>query len=238
MYTAKLFAALPLAALFFSACDVAKPTGGDYRLQGVNADTLITQSLFNDKAATLSEEAVQKILDGGFRLPQKARVAVVKLESPQLRRVYFWSDEEYLKTQQSYLDLFTQKLSASARVTKVSVVPDLLISKTPSFTQIREAAVRLQADLVVVYGIASDLYANYRLFGKNDLKAFATTQLIVMDVRTGLVPFSTVVTRDTLSQKKKDEVNEWEARSRIQHAAALLTINEIGNQLTAFLQKE
>lgn len=235
MYSTKIFAALLTAALFFSACYVSKPAYGDYRSQ--SADTLITQSLFTDKAATISEEGAQKILDGSYRLPQKIRVAVVKLESAQQRRSW-WSDEEYLKTQQSYLDLFTEKLKASARVTKLTVIPDLLLSKTPSFTQIREAALRMQADAVVVYAINGDLYANYKLFGKTDIKAFATTQLIVMDVRTGLVPFSTVVTKDFLSQKKKEELTEDEARRRIQHEAVLLTIGDSGSQLAAFLQKD
>lgn len=237
MSTLPFFSSLLLAASF-SACEVARPINADYRSQGSNADTLITQSLFADKTSTVSEEAVQKILDGNYQLPQKVRAAIVKLESPQQRGRFFWGDEEYLKTQQSYLDLFTQKLTASPRITKLSVVPDLLVSKTPSFTQLREAAVRMQADVVVVYSINSDIYANYKLFGKNDIKAFATTQLIVMDVRTGLVPFSTVVTKDALSQKKKEEVSEAEARSRVQSEAVLLTINDIGNGLTAFLQKQ
>lgn len=236
MSTLNFFSTLLFAAFCFSACEVTKPLG-DHRPPGSPADTLITQSLFADRAATLSEDAVQKILDGTFQLPKTLRVAVVKLESPQQRGRFYWSDEDYLKTQQAYLDLFSEKLTASARVTKLSVVPDLLLSKTPTFTQIREAAVRLQADAVVVYAVSSDVYANYKIIGKTDIKAFATTQLIVMDVRTGLIPFSAVATRDLLSQKKKDELNDAEARSRIQHEAVLLTINDIGARLTAFLQR-
>ena len=233
----KFYPALFLAIICFSACDVSKPYSSDYAIRGVSsADTLITQSLFADKAATISEENVQKILDGDYRLPQKLRVAIVKLENAQQRR-YWWSDEDYLKTQQAYLDLFSDKLKQSARVTKLAVVPDLLISRSPSFTQIREAAVRMQADVAVIYAINSDIYANYKIFGKTDMKAFATTQLVILDVRTGLIPFSTIATKDVLSQKKKEEMNDWEARNRIQSEAVLLTINEIGNQLTNFLQK-
>lgn len=235
MLVRKLFPSLLFSAIFFVSCDVSRPVTSDYLLRGVTTDTLITQSLFADRNATISEENVQKILDGTYQLPQKLRVAIVMLENPQQRR-YWWNDEDYLKTQQSYLDLFTQKMKQSPRVTKLSVVPDLLISRSPSFTQIREAALRMQADVAVVYAINSDLYSKFKLFGKDDLKAFATTQLIVLDVRTGLVPFSTIVTRDVLSQKKKEELSEWEARSRIQNEAVLLTINDIGEKLTGFLQ--
>ena len=224
---------------FVAACGTNRPIGGDVVSGlGYAADTLITQSLFNDRSSTISEEAIQKILEGTYRLPRQLRVAMVRLDPIAQQRRNNWSyrsDEQYLKTQQSYLDSFSAKLKIFPRVIKLSLIPDLLISRTPSFTSIREAAVRMQADVVVVYAITSDLYSRYKLFSKPDIKAFATTQLVLLDVKTGLVPFSTIVTRDVLSQKRKEELDNNEAASRIQHEAVLLTINEIGQQLTEVL---
>lgn len=220
------------------ACETTRSLGNHSGLDKSSGDTLITQSLFNDRASTISEENIQRILDGTYKLPQQLRVAIVRLEpTPQLRRYYwnYWTDEQYLKTQQSYLDLFSDKFKQSSRVTKLNIIPDLLISKTPSFTNIREAAIRMQADVVVIYAIASDIYSKYKLFSKPDIKAFATTQLIILEVRTGLIPFSTIVTKDFLSQKKKEELDNAEAASRIQNEAVLLTINEIGQKITEFL---
>ena len=225
-------------AVFISSCETASKLSSPTPASGVEyADTLITQSLFNDRSSTINEEGIQKILDGNYKLPQQLRVAIVKLE-PQLKAHYwsYWNDEEYLKTQQAYLDLFSEKFRQSSRVTKLTIIPDLLISKTPSFTNIREAAVRMQADIVVVYSITGDIYSKYKLFTKTDIKAFATTQLIVLDVRTGLVPFSTIVTKDYLSQKRKEEMGYLEARNRIQNEAVLLTISEIGQQVIEFLR--
>jgi hypothetical protein len=233
----KLFFAFA-AAFFLMSCETARPITGAHSTSYPTADTLITQSLFNDRSSTISEESIQKILEGSYRLPKQLRVAVVRLEpTAQQRRIYwnYWSDEQYLKTQQSYLDLFSEKLRQSARVTSLSIIPDLLISRAPSFTSIREAAVRMQADVVVVYAIASDLYSRYKLFSKPDLKAFATTQLILLDVKTGLVPFSAIVTKDVLSQRRKEELDNAEAAGRVQHEAVLLTINEVGLQLVAAL---
>lgn len=225
-------------AVFISSCETASKLSSPTPASGPEyADTLITQSLFNDRSSTINEEGIQKILDGNYKLPQQLRVAIVKLE-PQLKAHYwsYWNDEEYLKTQQAYLDLFSEKFRQSSRVTKLTIIPDLLISKTPSFTSIREAAVRMQADIVVVYSITGDIYSKYKLFTKTDIKAFATTQLIVLDVRTGLVPFSTIVTKDYLSQKRKEEMGYLEARNRIQNEAVLLTISEIGQQVIEFLR--
>jgi hypothetical protein len=221
-----------------TACGSTRPTGNSSGLDTPSGDTLITQSLFSDRTSTISEENVQRILDGTYKLPQQLRVAIVRLEpTPQLKRYYwnYWSDEQYLKTQQSYLDLLADKFKQSSRVTKLSIIPDLLISKTPSFTNIREAAVRMQADVVVVYAVTSDIYSKYKLFSKPDIKAFATTQLIILDIRTGLIPFSTIATKDFLSQKKKEELDNTEAASRIQNEAVLLTISDIGQKITDFL---
>ena len=227
-----------LSVIFFMiSCGTAKPITTSSGDSFTNQDTLITQSLFNDRNASISEENIQKILEGNYRLPQQLRVAIVRLDNTSQRRSY-WGDEQYLKTQQSYLDLFQEKLKQSARVANVSIIPDLLISKSPSFTTIREAAVRMQADVVVIYTINSDLYSKYKFFSKPDIKAFATTQLIMLDVRTGLIPFSSIVTKDALSQKTKEELDNTEAANRIQNEAVLLTINDIGQKITAFLNKK
>ncbi len=221
--------------ILLTACSTGRSLAYNEEGGNPNNDTLITQSLFTDRASTIPEENIQKILDGSYKLPQELRVAIVKLEPASPLKRYYWSDEQYLKTQQSYLDLFADRFRQSSRVTKLSVIPDLLISRTPTFTAIREAAVRMQADVVVVYAITSDTYSKYKLFSKAYIKAFATTQLIILDVRTGLIPFSTIVTKDHLSQKKKEELDNAEATSRIQHEAVLLTIDEIGQKITEFL---
>jgi hypothetical protein len=234
---------LPLlfVALLVVACTTQRPINQYAGIETYGSDTLIIQSLFSDKSASISEENIQKILEGSYRLPAKMRVALVKLEPAGKPGRSYWlygNDEDYLKTQQSYLDLFSQRFTESPRVIKTSIIPDLLISKTPSFTNIRESAVRMQADVVVVYSITSDLYSKYKLFSRPDIKAFATTQLIILDVRTGLIPFSTIVTRDILSQKQKEELSHAEAANRIQREAVLLTINEIGQKITAFLNTD
>jgi hypothetical protein len=222
--------------ILLTACNTTRPFANNSQVETSIGDTLITQSLFNDKASTISEENIQKILDGSYKLPQQLRIGIVRLQ-PKIQRYYsmYSNDEQYLKTQQSYLDLFTEKFKLSPRVIKISMIPDLLISKTPSFTNIREAAIRMQVDAVVIYSITSDIYSKYKLFSKTDIKAFATTQLILLDIRTGLVPFSTTVTRDYLSQKNKEELDNTEAISRIQNEAVLLTIKEIGEKINSFL---
>lgn len=230
---------LILAAIILASCSAPKQISNLNEYNYVNNDAPITKSLFDDKSSTISEENIQKILDGNYKLPNDLRVAFVKLESSQnQRRYYYWSDEQYLKSQQEYLDLFSEKFKNSNRVKSIATIPDILISKNPTFMSIRESAVRTQSDIAVIYSINSDIYSQYKLFSKTNIKAFATTQLIVLDVRTGLVPFTTIVTKDFQGKKNETDLNESEATNRIKNQAVLLTIEEVGEQINEFLTKD
>lgn len=199
-------------------------------------DPPITQSLFDDKNSTITEENIQKILNGDYTLPNDLRVTIVELESNRNFRNYNWNNEEYLKSKQEFLDLFVAKFEMAERVKKVFKIPDMLISSQPTFTNIREAAVRTQSDIVLVYSIESDIYSNYKMFSKTEIKAFATTQLILLDVRTGLIPFTTIVTKEYQSKRQENELNDMEAANRIKNEAVLLTIEEIGQEIIQFLE--
>ena len=59
-----------------------------------------------------------------------------------------------------------------------------------------------------------------------------------MDVRTGLIPFSTIITEEYQSKRQENELNDNEAENRIKHEAVLLTIQEIGERINSFLKNE
>ncbi len=234
---------LLLGALMLFSCITTKKTSpsSDVPLRSYglssNEEPPITQSLFNDKGSTISEADIRRILDGDYTLPRTLRVAIVRLDGQNSKR-YYRSDEQYLKSQQAYLDLFSEKLRQCTRVSRISIVPDIMLPDSPSFTTIRESAVRMQADVIIVYAITSDIYSRYKVFSKADIKAFATTQLAVLDVRTGLIPFSSIVTRDFQAKRQEGELNDYETSNRVKNEAVLRTIEAIGAQLTTFLDKQ
>ena len=196
----------------------------------------ITQSLFSDKEANISEENIQRILGGKYTMADKLRVAVVNLENNQYRRNN-WNDENYLSSRQKYLETITDNLRRQPRVESVSLIPGIMLSDYPSFTNIREAGVRMQADVVLVYSVAGGTYYKYKMFKADSFKAFATTQVLMIDTRTGMVPFTDVVTKDYLATKEKEDFNNDDAERRAQEEAVTLTLDGICNHLNAFLAK-
>ncbi len=190
-----------LSIVTLVSCNTARYAGaGQLPQNDQQTDPLITQSLFDDKTSSISEENIQRILAGDYALPTKLRVAVVNLETPQQYR-YNWNDEAYIKNQQVYVQTITDQLLKSARVNNITVMPGLMISKPFSITNLREAGVRMQADILIIYSTVADIYYKYKMFSKDDIKAFATTQVVLLDTRTALVPFTFVSTKDVLAQK-------------------------------------
>ena len=228
---------LVIVATVLSCCTSTEPysTGAVHR--AYTPPEVITQSLFDSKDRTISEEDIHRLLKGKIVLPDTVRVALFKYSSTSINRYYtnWWTDEEYLKTQQSFVDTLVNQIGLAKKVKKVIPVPTLMTTANPNITQLRETAVRLQADILVVYSVTSDIYYKYRLFEKNEAKAFATCETILMDTRTGVIPHSQIVTREKLLKKEQNDLNDTETRKKAEREAVLLTLVETGNGIARFL---
>ena len=223
---------LPLIALFFIQCSINREMGNPSR-------QVITESLFNDKDRTLSEENIKTLLDGKLILPDTLRVAVFKVGMNNhfySNMLYSRNYEVSIKGQQNLFDSLAASLKQNARIEQVHSIPTMMLSTYPNITQLREASVRLQSDILIVYSTTSDIYYHQKIIKKDEIKAFATTELFVLDVRTSLIPFSTVVTKDYIAKEIKGELNA-ETRKRAEQEATLQTLMEIGEQVKKFLNK-
>jgi hypothetical protein len=200
-------------------------------------------SLFHGDQDFVTEDAVQKILSSKIQLPAKSKIAILRYEDPDDERYaltyysyYYWRSEAYIKLHQQLVDTLQYLLLSSGRVSEATILPSMLIPKQPSVSMIRQAGVRLQANLVLVYRITSDVYYDYLLFTQDEIKAYSTCEVVVFDTRTGIIPFTTVVTRDILRKRLSSEVAREEAIKRVQKEASLLVMNTIGEELAVFLK--
>lgn len=239
MKTQKLLT-LTVTALILAGCSTTRPVNYGLEPQQTDKQEVITQSLFDSKDRTISEQDIQRLLKGKIIIPDTIRVAVYKYASTSMNRYYsyYWNDEEYLKTQQSYIDTLVEQLKTSDKVKKVIMVPSIMISKYPNITQLRESAVRLQADLLLVFSINSDIYYKYKAFKKNEAKAFATCETILMDTRTGVIPYSSVVTKENLVKKEQEDWTNEETRKRAENGAVILTLIDTGKSVAEFLDSD
>ncbi len=203
-----------------------------------NTPTL-KQSLFNSKDRTISEIGIQQILNSKIVLPDTIRIALLNYSPNSISRYYdaYWNNEAYLKLQQAYIDAIKTQLNEVPSVKKIILMPKLMLEANPTIFTLRESAVRLQADLLFIFSINSDIYQKYKVFKKDDIKAYATCESLLMDIRTGIIPHSEVITKDFLTQKSDKDLGNNDLKKRAEQAAVLLTLEEIGEKLTNFLKQ-
>lgn len=228
-------------SLLMMSCMSRKPLATEYTRMHAQQDNreVITESLFHSKDQSISEADIQRLLNGEIKIPDTVRVAVYKYASTSVSRYYsyYWNSEEYLKSQQGFQDILVKELEKASKVKKVILVPKIMASAKPNITQLRESAVRLQADLLFVYTVSSDIYNKNRAFQKNEAKAFATCETLLMDTRTGVIPHSSVVTREKLVVKEQEDWDNNEMGKRAENGAISLTLEESGKQAANFLKE-
>ena len=215
------------------------PPSSDTSYQERYESELITQSLFSDKESTISEADIQRLLNGKIQLPDTVRIAILNMNSTYSNyNRYAWNNEEEMQTKRNQFELLKAKLESTGRTKKVFLLPKLMTKSNPTLTQLRESAVRMQADLLLIFHIKSDLYYKYKMFKKNEVKAFATCESLLMDIRTGVIPFSDVLTHDILKKKDGEDFNNDELRKRAIQEASQLTLESLGNDLIDFFKNE
>ncbi|HEY2083714.1 MAG TPA: hypothetical protein VGI88_13100 [Verrucomicrobiae bacterium] len=230
---------LACAAALVSGCDTMRPTPtpmmatADYA-----AKEPIETSLFPSDQAVLSDEAVARILSSKLELPTKAKLAIMKFPESEASRYgrYYWRDEDYLKVQQSQMDALSQALLASDQIIEVTPLPTLMTPARVSIPVLREAAVRMQADLLLVFRVGSDTYSQYRAFSKDKAKAYSTCEIVLLDVRTGLVPFTRVITREQLELKQPTDLDLSETMRRAEEGSAAQALKTAADDLVTFVK--
>jgi hypothetical protein len=202
----------------------------------------LESSLFSSDQVILSEDAVKRILDTKVDLPKSAKVALIKYEgndhrvgSSKYYGYYFWRSEEFLKLQQTFIDTVARKLLSSSSIVEVTPLPSLLLPKDASVPVLREAAVRMQADLLLIFRLTSDIYYDYVLFGKDKAKAYSTCEFVLFDVRTGIIPFTTIVTKERLEKEQKEDANTDDFMKRAEKKAALTALSNSTDELLEFI---
>ena len=201
----------------------------------------IERSLFSGDDQ-IAEEDIQKMLTSRIQFPPKVKVALMKFDplpedayGSRYYGSYYWRSENYLKLQQQFIDTLQSQLLGSGRVVEATVMPSLLVPREPTVSALRRASVRMQADLLLVYRITGDVYYDYTLFGRDDVKAFGTCELVLLDIRTGVIAFTTVATREFLSTNLKSDLTREESMQRVQKEASIAALGVVGQELSGFI---
>jgi len=227
---------ITLASLIFSisSCTSKKSfVDLEHRFYSSQPSEKIEKSFFNSKEATISEDAIKKILDGKLILKDSLRIALFNCSNTNR---FYTNNENELKSKQTIVEKIRKSIQDSKKVQSVFLLPSIIANANSSITNLRESAVRLQADLLLVFSTKSDTYTKYKTFKPNMVKAFATTEIFVMDTRTGIIPFTAIKTNESNKSKTNEQYSMLELKNEAKQEATLKTVEAIGIELYKFLK--
>lgn len=191
-------------------------------------------SLFAGDESVLSDEAIANILDYKYKAPPLSRIAVM----PFGRETWSsWSEELAIATEETKAGLLGE-LRRSPRVYDASYLPSILIPRNRTVPYLREAAARYQADLLLVYRSYCQSFERYRLFSADSSRAFCGVEAILLDTRTGLVPFTAAATHKYEQTKNSNDQNFRETILKGQLSAVTTALSDVSGEIVRFLSEE
>ncbi|MEM7002517.1 MAG: hypothetical protein AAF529_17140 [Pseudomonadota bacterium] len=189
------------------------------------------ETLFAGDSAVLSNDEIARILNFRYAAPALSRVALLPSGWTTFGS---WSEEMTLAT-----DAIEQRalatLKGSSRIYDAAFLPSILVPKDRSVPYLREAAARFQADLLLVYKTACRSFERYRLFASDSTRAYCSVEAVLLDVRTGLVPYTISSVRHFDARKSDADINFQEAVLKAQLQAVSGALGEIAAGVVNFL---
>lgn len=197
----------------------------------MEADSSKVGSLFSTDSAILSDEDVKKILEFRFVPQTLNRISILPIG-----QIYWhgWSDE-LDRAGEAVQESLVEKLRGAPSVYDASYLPTLLIPEKKTIGHLREAAARYQSDLLLIYKASFRTYEKYKVFSPDQSKAYCNLEAVLLDTRTGIVPFTILVNRTFSAEEQKNDMNFYETIRKAQLSALKSALSEVGDEVVRFL---
>jgi len=226
----KLLFSLLLCSLVLTGCRAATHSYAPSHQPEYQRRPVVMTSPFKSDAKVVSNEAIKRALDGRIQLPKRCGIAVV-----QIQNAYF-VQRAGRKTE--YLHALTSALKESPRVLGATQIPDLLLPHGASVPRLREAAARLQCELVLVCRINSRTRYAHRVLRKDSAKVYSSAEVLLLHTRTGVVPLTAVVDEEHKVVETRSDKQGLGLWARAEREATVRALTTLGQRVSAFLAKD
>jgi hypothetical protein len=194
-------------------------------------DAKLSESLFKEDEKVISNEDVQRILSAKIALPEHGKMAVVR--AGRLPYWFGWA-EDFTRLNRQIDQQFLDKVQGSSHIRQAMYLPTMAMPRDLSIPYLRQSAARFQADLLLVYRTYSRTYDRQKLFGSDETRAYCTLEALLIDTRTGVIPFSTIVTEDFSAKKQKTDVDFSETIAKAEQQAIAKAQMQMAEQVVKF----
>lgn len=189
-------------------------------------------SLFKGDQAILSDQDIARILGTHLKLEDRHKLAILNLGSMNP-----WS-EDLAATEAKNIDNLAAALKASQQFTEVRLLSSLLVPEKRTIPYLREAAARVQADLLFVYTTRIQYFRRDRFLKADEVHAQCVAESVLLDVRTGIVVHTAHASEDISARKNPGDLNFDETVARAQSDARGQAMLSLAKTVTAYLAEE
>lgn len=179
----------------------------------------------------LSDQDIARILGVQVPLGDRHRLAILSLTP-----VNYWS-EDLAAMEAKSLDRIVQALQASPQLTEVRFLPSLLVPEKRSVPYLREAAARIQADLLFVYSVRIESFRRDRFLKTNEVHAQCSAEAVLLDVRTGIVVHTAHATENISMQKTPSDLNFSETVARAESEARAKAVFSLAASVNTYFSQ-
>jgi hypothetical protein len=226
---------LVLVAVFSTGCSMHKSALGPPPPpppETILESESIPGSLFKGDQAVISDQDIARILNTQVSLTGRHRLAILNLAA----RTY-WSDE-LAEVEAKNSDNLLNTFKASPQLADALFLPSLLVPEKRTVPYLREAAARIQADLLFVYNARIETFRRDRFFKSDEVHAQCIAESVLLDVRTGIVVDTAHATESISMKKTAADVNFSETVARAESEARGKAVVTLANAVVQRLAKE
>ena len=189
----------------------------------------LQQSLFRGDQAVLSDQDIARILGTQLTLADRHRLAILSLSPANP-----WS-EDLAEMENKNLDNLLAALKSSPQLTDVRFLPSLLVPEKRTVPYLREAAARVQSDLLFVFTARIQSFRRDRFLKSDEVHAQCVAESVLLDVRTGIVVHTAHTTESISMKKAPADLNFDETVARAQSEARGKAVLSLANALNTYL---
>ncbi len=204
---------------------------------GVGGPT-VSSMLFAAGEQHISNEDGSKILFSKIRLVSRTKAAFLQLPNHNMGQRYFGNRylraEEYVDFQQKLRQTMRDSFLASDRVSQVVPLPDFFGADQLSLAQMREAGLRLQVHLLVIYTVNSNVFTVSNS-SDDEVRAYASCEIAVLDTQSGILPFSNSITAKVQTAKLKSDGGDSATNKRAEEEASVRCLQSLGKSAASYL---
>ena len=128
-----------------------------------------------------------------------------------------------------------EQLMNSPRVDDASYLPTILIPEQKTVSSLREAGARYKADLLLVYRHFCFVSTRFRFFRPHHSEGSCTVEAVLVDVRSGLVPMTSVASESFNTQDTPDEFKLRGTGLMAQVSATSVALTRMSAEILQFL---